>query len=106
MGSPKPASKPGKNKTWDQYVAEAKGEPFALPVREDYKIEIPRPSGEQMFAVEEANSSKEILQALCGDKYEEVLELFEGADAAVMRAVMNDMQEHFGMGNSGASPTS
>jgi hypothetical protein len=99
MSSPKPASKPGKNKTWDQYVAEAKGEPFVLPVGEDQRIEIPRPTGDQMFAAEAATSSKDILRALCGDKYDEVLELFAGADAAVMRAVMNDIQEHFGLGN-------
>lgn len=95
----KPASTAGKNKTWDQYVAEAKGDPFVLPVREDYSIEIPRPTGDQMFQVEASTSSEEILQALCGERADEVRELFANADAAVMRAVMNDMQEHFGLGN-------
>lgn len=95
----KPTSKAGKNKTWDQYVAEAKGEPFVLPVREDYTIEIPRPTGDQMFEVEAATSSDEVLRTLCGEKADELRDLFGPADAGAMRAVMNDMQEFFGQGN-------
>ena len=39
----------GKPNSLDRYRAEAKGEPFVLWLDDDKKIEIPRPTGDQMF---------------------------------------------------------
>lgn len=83
----------------DRYRAEVKGEPFVLWVTDEEKIEISRPTGDQMFEAEEAGNSREIIEALCGDQAEEFLAVIGKEDAAVMAAIAADMQETFGLGN-------
>lgn len=81
-----------------RYRAEAKGEPFTLWLDDDETIVIPRPKGSVMFGLEEATSSRQIIRLLAGDQADRLLEVFAEEDFAVMQAVSNDMQEHFGLG--------
>lgn len=96
--APKPKGKPF---SLDRYRAEAKGEPFELWLDDEKSIKVDRPTGDQMFEAEEAfrtGTSKQALEALCGNKATELLEVLGSEDAAVLRAVATDIQEHFGLG--------
>lgn len=96
----KPKKRQKASYSLDRYRSEAKGEPFVLEVDEDRKIVIERPSGDVMMDVEEARTSREILMLLCGDKADEFLEVVGPEDFEVMQSISEDMQEHFGMGES------
>jgi hypothetical protein len=74
---------------------------FVLDVDTDKSISVPRPSGDQMFEAEQAmrsGDSKQLLQALCGDQADEIIELLGAEDAAVLRLFGEDLQKHFGLG--------
>ena len=92
----KPKAKPN---SLERYRAEAKGEPFVLWIDDDTPFEIPRPTGLQALAAEEAFGSRATIAALCGDKAEEFFEIIGNEDAAVLKAVAADLEEHFGLGN-------
>ena len=91
----KPTAKPF---SLDRYRAEVKGEPFVLWVDDETKIEVQRPTGDQIFAAEEARTSKAGLRAMCGGQADELLDVLGTEDAAVMSAVLEDMRQHFGLG--------
>lgn len=95
------AKKPtGRPYALDRYRSEVKGEPFVLWLDESESLEVPRPTGSQMLAAEEATTSKRAVLALCGpEKGGELLDVIGAEDAAVMEAVLSDMREHFGLGN-------
>lgn len=97
------ARKPtGKPNSLARYREEAKGDPFVLWLDDDEKIEIPRPSADQMFEAEEsfyAGATRAGLRAFCGDQAEAFLDAIGKEDAAVMMQIAKDMQEHFGLGN-------
>lgn len=78
-------------------AADEKG-PFVLEVDTDKKLEFPRPDGNTMLGVESATSSREIIELLCGDNADEVLELFGAEDHTALTALGADMQKHFGIG--------
>jgi len=84
----------------DKYRSEVKGEPFVLDVSTDETLTIPRPTGDVIFAIEDAMSSKETIEALAGDQAPRLLEIVGGEDAAVMKALSEDMQKHFQLGDS------
>lgn len=74
---------------------------YVLDVDVDTTLSIERPTGDQMFAAEEAmrsGSSKDVLVALCGDQADEVLKLVGAEDAFVLRKFGEDVQKHFGLG--------
>lgn len=76
----------------------AKSGAFVFWVDDDTKLEIPRPTGATMLAVEEATSSRQIITLLAGEHADALLEIFEGEDFDVMQSVSGDMQRHFGLG--------
>lgn len=93
------ARKPsGKEFSLARYRKEATGEPFVLWLDDDTSIEVPRPTGAVLMDVEEATSSREIIERLCGDKAKEFLAAVSDEDFEVLRAVSQDMQQHFGLG--------
>ena len=94
---PKPT---GKTYSLDRYRREAKGEPFELHLDDEHSIVIDRPTGDVLMDVEEARSSREIITLLCGDKADEFLDAIGKEDFSVLQAVAQDMQEHFGLGES------
>lgn len=74
---------------------------FVLDVDTDRSISIPRPTGDQMFAAEEAmrnGSSKDVLEALCGEQAQEVIDLLGPEDGSILTAFGKDLQKHFGIG--------
>ncbi len=75
------------------------GGPFRFHVSDDEVLEIPRPTGEVVFELEVATSSKEMIKLLAGDQAGRLIEIFEGEDFEVMQAVSNDIMEHFGIEN-------
>lgn len=93
----------GKPTSLDRYRNEVKGgEPFVLWLDDDEKIEIPRPTGDQMFDAEAAyrtGTSRDVIEALCGDQADAFLDVVGKEDAAVVKKIAEDMQEHFGLGN-------
>ena len=97
------AQKPqGRPFSLDRYRAEAKGDPFELWLDADKSIVVQRPTGDQMFKAEEAfrsGTSRQALEAMCGDQAQELLDALGPEDAAVLRAVAEDLQSHFGLGN-------
>lgn len=102
------AAKPGNGHfSLASYKAEAakagdkKGD-FVLDVDTDRSISIPRPTGDQILAAEEAmrtGGSRELLHALCGAQAGEILDVVGPEDALVLRKLGEDIQEHFGLGN-------
>lgn len=96
---PKPTGKPN---SLARYRSEVKGgTPFVLWLDDDEKIEIPRPSSDQMFEAEEAyrsGTAKDVIRAFCGDKADEFLAAIGKEDPHVTFAIVGDMREHFGLG--------
>ncbi|HEY9374537.1 hypothetical protein [Streptomyces sp.] len=92
----------GKPTSLDRYRSEVKGDPFVLWIDDDEKIEIPRPTGDQMFEAEEAvrsGTSKDVIIAICGEQADALLDAIGKEDHAVGQAIAEDMREHFGLGN-------
>lgn len=78
--------------------AEARGEPFPLDLDAETTVLIPRPTGGDVFALEETNSSRETLTILCGDHADAVFDALDDADFEVMGELSKAMQKHFGLG--------
>jgi hypothetical protein len=76
----------------------AESGPFKLEVDTDKVIEIPRPDGNTMVAIESAASSRELITLLCGEHADEILELFGPEDHTALKALGTDIQKHFGIG--------
>lgn len=106
----------GKNRrySFQQYMTEARIRPFELEAppaegeAEPRVISIDPPTGDDLLAVtENSDRPRKVLQILCGDKFDDVIELVGPAPAQVLTALIGDMTEHFGMtaapGDSGAS---
>lgn len=78
-------------------AADEKG-PFVLEIDTDKSLTFPRPVSNTMLAVEGAGSSREVIELLCGDDADEVLDLFGPEDHTALTALVTDMQKHFGIG--------
>ena len=74
-------------KRWDQYVEEARHEPFQLPLSEEETITIEAPSGAQLIQWARAYRSQDaeaMLIVICGEQWpriEQLLAQVRGADA-------------------------
>lgn len=104
-------------KTFAEYQAEHAVEPFPLPMPDGTSIMLPRASINDQQAVRAAISARTSkaqnstpftgLEVLVGDKEaERIAEAWGTLPADAWDAVLADMKEHFGQGNSGASPPS
>ena len=88
-----------KFKRFDQYVAEAKKEPFELPVDDEKTIYIQQPTGGQMMDAQEMAADGKVrdqLRVLCGEAADEVLPLLTDAPGDVIGALVKDIMAHFG----------
>lgn len=94
-----PKARDPKRRTLAQRQAEIKGDPYPLWVDDETCVEVPRPTTEQLFAAESATSSKNGIIALCGGKSDEVIEALSGVDASITIEILDEMREHFGLGN-------
>jgi hypothetical protein len=82
---------------FDRYVEDAKVEPFTLELSEDEVLEIPPPDGETVLEIEEATSSRVMLELLCGEHYDRVWELIRHRPASVLNGLARDIGDHFGL---------
>lgn len=109
-----PAKPSAKTKTGTfslaRYREEATGAPFPLELDDGEVIEIPRPTGDVIMAITEKMQAgeqnvpiKELLGDLLGDHYDKVMPIIGAEDFQVMIRFMEDLSEHFGLGEAVAS---
>ena len=106
------ARKP-KPKTYSlaRYREEAGGEPFPLELDDGEVIEIPRPTGDVMMSLGEKYADaeqgqlpiKELLRDLLGEHHDVVMPIIGAEDFHVMVKFLEDLSEHFGLGEALAS---
>ena len=84
--------------TWDEYAKEAEIEPFELVISEDETLTIEAPSGNALVRIMQGLRNGDllvILQALTGDAWPRLEELFGGVGHKVMPALTEDLMDHF-----------
>lgn len=101
-------------KSFDEYRAEHLKEPFPLPMPDGSAVLLPMASIDQEKAVQAAIAAAGDqatrftgLEVVAGEKNAAlVAEAWGALPPEAWDAAMADMREHFGRGNSGASPSS
>lgn len=98
-------------KTYDlrQYIHEATKAPFELVLSDDEVLEIPAPTVDRILSsgkIDDADVD-EALKVLVGDDaYAEFRAAIGPAPIGALKPLMKDIQEHFGLGDSGESDAS
>lgn len=86
-------------KTWDQYVTEAKVDPFVLQVGKDADpITIDNPTGARLLRITQGLRTGDlelVLASLCGDAWDQVSALMETAPHGVLPELVEDLMAHF-----------
>ena len=85
-------------KRWDQYVEEARHEPFQLPVSEEETIVIEAPSGAQLIQWARAYRSQDaeaMLIVICGEQWPRIEQLLAKAGHKAMENLVTDMMLFF-----------
>lgn len=86
-------------KTWDQYVTEAKIEPFEIPTgKEAERIVVENPTGARLLRISgglRTGDLELVLASLCGDAWEQVQALMDTAPHGVLPELTEDMMSHF-----------
>ena len=108
-----PTRKTAPKKTYSlaKYREEAGGEPFPLELDDGEVIEIARPTGDVMMTLGEKYAGsdegnlpvKELLQDLLGDHFDVIMPIIGAEDFHVMVRFLEDLSEHFGLGEAIAS---
>lgn len=83
---------------WDQYVEEAKIEPFRLRISDDETLVIEAPTGGALMNIMRGLRSGDlelILVSLAGDHWQRLEELFGTAGHKVLPKLTEDMMDHF-----------
>jgi hypothetical protein len=80
---------------FDQYVEEARTDPFRLEANGSV-IEISAPTSETMLKMDFTTSPRTALRLLCGNVFEDVYELLAPQPASVLNRLLADMMGHFG----------
>ena len=88
-----------KMKSLDQYRKEANISPFVLEVDDNKSITVQPPTGDDILELTNVSIDDAVglLQGLCGDSYDEVMEVLGKEPAPVLFAVIMDMMKHFGI---------
>lgn len=85
-------------KSWDEYAAEAKHDPFQLPVSEDQTIIIEAPTGASLIQWARAyrtGDMEAMLITLCGDEWSKVEPLLAKAGHSAFENLITDMMVFF-----------
>jgi hypothetical protein len=85
-------------KRWDQYVEEAKHDPFELPVSQEETLIVEAPTGASLIQWARAyrsNDAEAMLIVLCGDQWPRVEQLLSQAGHKAMENLITDMMIHF-----------
>lgn len=94
----------GKTYKLSKYRAEAKTEPFPLEVDENETLLIPVPDSDTVLDIEEAGSSRRMLELMCGEHSDRVFELIGPEPGSVITDLARDMARHFGISPEQAPP--
>lgn len=84
--------------SWDDYVEEAKGEPFRIRKPDGELVEFEMPTGTAIMRVMEGyrNGDAElILRSIVGDNWDVMEELLSKAGHKALRSIVDDMMDHF-----------
>ncbi len=85
---------------------EAKATPFTIKFDEDdgrETIVIPKPGARELMNAEESGTTRGFLWHMCGEQYDAVMEFCdEDLDPEGLKALVEDMTEHFGVSASQA----
>lgn len=84
--------------SWDDYVEEAKGEPFTLRIDDKKSLVFEMPTGTALMRIEQGMRSGDvelILRAIAGDQWVELEKLFAKAGHKAFIRVAEDMLDHF-----------
>ena len=85
-------------KRWDQYVDEARVEPFRLPISDDETLVFENPSGAALVQIMRGLRTGDlelILSSLAGEQWERLQELFGSAGHKALPALTEDLMDHF-----------
>lgn len=85
-------------KTWDQYVTEAKIEPFRLVISSDETLVFEPPSGASLLQIMRGLREGDlelILYALAGEQWPRLEELFKDAGHKALPSLVEDLMDHF-----------
>lgn len=97
-----------REKTLDDYIQEAAGQtkPFRLPISDDLTLEIEAPSLNAMIEFENTLDGLKRLELVVGkDHYEKLIELLGDKPYLVFNKITDDIRDHFGLGETPASPS-
>ncbi len=86
------------SKTWDEYVAEARVEPFTLTVSDEETLTFEAPTGVALLRITQGLRTGDlelILHALVGEGWPRVEQLLGTASHKALPALVEDMMDHF-----------
>lgn len=88
-----------KSYSLSKYRKEANISPFVLEVDDDTNIIIQPPDGDTMLELGnvQMHEGRRMLRLVCGDKFDEVMEVLGGEPAPILASVAMDMIKHFGL---------
>jgi len=87
------------------YRRQANKEPFPLELDDERVLMIPAPSTNTVLDVQATEDVREQLRMLTGDAYDDLMEAIGEEQGGVLKALMKDLTDHFGLGESRASRT-
>ena len=81
-----------------RYINEATKKPFELIVDDKRSIFIEQPSSNVVVHSDQAKNTEEALRDLVGDKYDEIMDVIGDAPGGVVKLLVDDLRDHFGLG--------
>lgn len=81
-----------------KYIYEATKQPFPLQVDDETVIEIPPPSVNVILDLPGEEDPREAIRLMAGDSYDALIEAIGDQPAGVLKPIMSDMKDHFGLG--------
>lgn len=80
------------------YRKQANKPPFPLELDEERTLEIPAPSTNALLDAQATADVREQLKLMTGVKYEELLEVIGEEQGGVLKVLLKDLSDHFGLG--------
>lgn len=84
--------------SYQTYMTEANVKPFDLELATDKAVSIPVPDGTALLDIaDNQHNPRLVLQLLTGDHYRDVMDVFGPAPAPALKALIQDLVDHFGI---------
>lgn len=81
-----------------RYINEATKKPFPFIVDDTKTIEIEQPSSQVVLVIDQAENTEEAFRMMVGDKFDEIVEVIGDQPGGVLKLLINDIRDHFGLG--------